>query len=262
VEEVRDLVKSEALEDATPARKCTALSVAAENGHVGVVSLLVEAMANVDCKSSSRQVPAIQLAATYGHAATVAVLVAAGARVNAADELGVTALHAAAGIGATDVVRHLLEGKADVHMKTTGWVSGMAPGATALHYVSMTGHVEVAAALLRARADPHLRVQRPWGATPLHLATVCSAPEPIVRVLVHGRADVNEQTVSWPVPCTPLHLAAIYNNPAAAKALLEASADSSKRTTSVFWFNSTACDVAERYDRRAVLAVLESGGCD
>src|SRR6185369_12405319 len=86
----------------------TALHVAADGGHTGVVDLLVERGADVGCRNDEKRATPLHWAARRGHEKTVRHLVELGAEIGARDRHGMTALHEAAANGRTDVVRVLL----------------------------------------------------------------------------------------------------------------------------------------------------------
>jgi hypothetical protein len=85
------------------------LPLAAENGHLDVVSLLLSAGASCDLGGK----PALMCAATRGHDDVVRSLLSAGATINATDQNGQTALIWATAYGRSEVVRTLLSHGAD-----------------------------------------------------------------------------------------------------------------------------------------------------
>ncbi len=125
----------------------TPLHLAAANANPGIVSLLLAAKVPVDPRSSVGATPlhyasqrierlvakegAWRTFRIYSNAEAVRLLVAAGADVNAvtSDDKKMTPLMLAAAWGLGDVVRALLEAKADVKPKS-------ADGKTALHYAA------------------------------------------------------------------------------------------------------------------------------
>jgi hypothetical protein len=85
------------------------LWVAAQNGQVDVVRLLLEARASVDLARSSDQVTPLLIAASEGHVDVVRLLLEARASVDLAKKDQMTPLWVAASEGHVDVVRLLLE---------------------------------------------------------------------------------------------------------------------------------------------------------
>jgi hypothetical protein len=66
--------------------------------------------------------------------------------------------------------------------------------------------------------------------------------------------------MTFPFYCLPLQNAALLNNPALVAALVDAQADTAKRTTSAWWVHATARDIAKKFGRHASLALLDA--CD
>ena len=99
---------------------------------------------------------------------------------------------------------------------------------TALHLVleHNGNNVEVVKALLKAGADPNVRDK--YGYTPLHVAAWSVGKPEVIQILLAAGAGLEaREDGSWSdcQKCTPLHYAALYNNPAVVEALLEAGAD-------------------------------------
>ena len=117
---------------------------AAEQGHLEVVRLLLEAGAD---KNAAKQygTTALMLAAHNGHLEVVRVLLEAGADKNAARQDEATALMIAAQDGHLEVVQVLLEAEADMNARQDG--------TTALMLAAVCGHLEVVRVLLEAGAD-------------------------------------------------------------------------------------------------------------
>ena len=86
------------------------------------------------------------MAAVNSHPEAIPLLLAQGAGINAADQSGLTALHAAAAMGRTEVVRTLVESGADAAQLT-------ASGLTALSIAEAGGHAEIADFLRTAAAS-------------------------------------------------------------------------------------------------------------
>jgi cytohesin len=101
---------------ATDAGGNTALHVAAENGHIQVVEMLLTA--GVDVAAADRWGrTALFRSVDRGHENMVRMLVEAHANVEAADFKGDTPLHRAASKGYVQIVEILLVAHADVHAK-------------------------------------------------------------------------------------------------------------------------------------------------
>ena len=124
-------------------------------------------------------------AAQEGHTDIVKTLLKARAYVNAANDIGATALWYASGEGHTDIVNMLLEADADMNKTKT---SGTLIGSTALIIASQKGHMDIVEALLKAGAD--LNKEAPFGGvyyTALGFAKKEDYPE-IVKLLIESGA--------------------------------------------------------------------------
>jgi ankyrin repeat protein len=192
----------------------TALMFSAEHGHAAVVSLLLAAGAEVDKADSSGGTPLI-LAAEKGHAAVVSLLLAAGAEVDKADSAGGTPLMLAAEQGHAAVVSFLLAagaelGKAD----SAGW--------TPLVVAAQEGHVDVVTLLLEAGAE--VGKANADGATALIISTEGGHVD-VVTLLLEAGAEVDKANAHG---ATALILAAHYGHAAVVSALLAAGAEVDK----------------------------------
>ena len=124
VEKVRDLLATDpTLVDGKTSDGVTPLLLAAQNGRLEVVRLLLEKGAAVDARSNEGATPLIH-AATKGRLEVVRLLLEKGAAVNAKGNDGLTPLIAAARKGHLEVVRLLLEKDAAVDAKDS---NGLTP---------------------------------------------------------------------------------------------------------------------------------------
>ena len=112
------------------------LQRSAENGHVEVVSALLEAGADIHANNDD----ALRWSAENGHVEVVSALLEAGADIHANND---AALRRSASNGHVEVVSALLEAGADIH---AGYDD-------ALRWSASNGHMEVVSALLEAGAD-------------------------------------------------------------------------------------------------------------
>lgn len=115
----------------------TPVSIAAAQGAGSAVSALLRAGGDPNLRNDSGRT-ALMFAASYGHTAIARDLVDHGADLNTAssDELGWTALIAAACNGRAETVGLLLDRRADAHLKDK-------QGRTALQCATQQGHVDV-----------------------------------------------------------------------------------------------------------------------
>ena len=201
--------------------RMTPLSEACTNGSASLVDLLLKAGANPNTPVATG-VPPIMTCARSGSADAVRILLAGDANVNAKEPAqNQTALMWAAAEHHPDVVRTLIEAKADLQAHTKS-------GFTALHFAAREGDMESARLLLAAgvsiniRSQPDLPPSAADGdqgtplagrraasatvsesATPLLVATL-RAQVPLALFLLEQGADPNINDAGL----TPLHWAA------------------------------------------------------
>jgi ankyrin repeat protein len=122
--------------------------------------------------------------ADEGYTEVVKRLIEAKADVNAANKIGRTALMVASKYGRTEVVKLLIDATADVnHAEKEGW--------TALMWASQKGHTEVVKLLIAAKADVNAADKD--GETSLMRASLRGHIE-LVRILLAAGARVNTDT--------------------------------------------------------------------
>ncbi|MFK7766644.1 MAG: ankyrin repeat domain-containing protein [Mariniblastus sp.] len=166
----------------------TPIQVAAENGHVAMIDLLIQGKAIVDQVSTDGLTPLL-IAANAGHSDVVRSLLNAGADLSRLDETGQSCLHLAAWNGGTEVVAELME---KLSAKEVGNAQGFSKvinaktksGYTALHAAAWNGHAGVAKLLLKAKADPNATDSDGW--TPLHKAAYRGHVEVVKQLLAAG----------------------------------------------------------------------------
>jgi ankyrin repeat protein len=148
------------------------------------------------------------IAAVYGHRGVIAALLDAGADVNAADLNG-TALHRAAANGNLDIVKLLIERKADVNVKMP---FGRHKGATPLFDAARSGNGELVRYLLARSATADAPTEN--GVTPLMIASMEGHAD-VIDALVGSGAFVNATSkpifdltrkTTWTGGWTPLML--------------------------------------------------------
>jgi ankyrin repeat protein len=152
---VRSLLKSGADPNAAQGDGLTALHVAAGEGNLQIVELLIEAGATVDARTNIGAYTPLHLASQSAHIAIVRELLEAGADPRAVTtNTGVTALHLAAkAIGGEGVVKALIDRGAPVN----GLES--AAGQTPLMFAAAYGRTAAVRELLARGADPAIHTQ-------------------------------------------------------------------------------------------------------
>ncbi|CAJ1458417.1 unnamed protein product [Effrenium voratum] len=202
----------------------TPLLVAARNGNLQVVELLLTAKADVNhCDSQERRSPLL-VAAGFGHAAVVRRLIQADAKVDQVDRYGRTPLWVAVAGRCLKVVQILVDAGANLDQgaDASDDVSDVESedGITPMSVAAESGHLRILQCLLKAGADKNkadnLGRSPLWfaaatdhkscvlallkagankdqmnrdGKTPLLVATACASPA-VVRCLVQHGADV------------------------------------------------------------------------
>lgn len=144
---IKQLVKSGLDVDVKGAENATALLVAASHGHVPAVKTLIDLRADAD-HHSDKQLSALHIALLGGKKQVADVLLKSGAGVKM-DELsegGRKHLHAAAAIGHTQLVKVLLDNRADIESPDG---AGFVPVMLATQH----GHMPVVKLLVERRAD-------------------------------------------------------------------------------------------------------------
>lgn len=121
----------------------TALNLAAYNGHLKIVKILLQSGAALQTDDWQ----ALTYAALNGHTEIVEFLIKKGANVNAPSKNGTTALMAAARRGAFDIVKLLVAKKANLHATTDR-------AETAVDIAVKRGNTEIAEYLIAQGALP------------------------------------------------------------------------------------------------------------
>ncbi len=157
----------------------TPMVIAARNGNVEILKMLMEAGARVD--PANTKFSPLRLAADRGHHEVVQMLLRHGAAVDSYEgDEGWTALIWASAGGHVEIVKTLLEEGADVNHTVLGKMT------KALHVAAQNGNTEVVRTLVAHGAEIDACEYR--GLTALHLAAYHGYEE-VVRILLDHGAD-------------------------------------------------------------------------
>ena len=161
----------------------TALHLAVEGGHDGVVRLLLEKGADIEAKDGL-QCTALHSAAKNGRDVVVQLLLKSGANIEAKNDYGKTALHFAAKDGHDVVVQLLLKNEANIETKNKY-------GYTALHSAVKKGHDVVVQRLLKNGANIEAKGRRKRVALHYAIDGLYGGNEGIVRLLLDNGANAS-----------------------------------------------------------------------
>lgn len=188
------------------------LPVAAEEGDLEIVKMLLEHGAEIDAINSEDRT-ALQKASIKGHKAVVAYLLDHGGDVRHADRDGVTSVHLAVQYGFMEIAQLLIDSGADLHCRSNGWApihlchddpemmqcllkngadvndTGK-QGYTALYIAALNNHPEVVKVLLSYNPDLEITHKN---RSALTAATERGNTE-VVRLLLEAGANVNHQS--------------------------------------------------------------------
>jgi ankyrin repeat protein/L-ascorbate metabolism protein UlaG (beta-lactamase superfamily) len=186
------------------------LHLAARNGHMEIVKLLLDAGTDVDCGDSDESTP-LHVAALRRHQDIVAFLLAKGADVNRRDKNGAYGLSFAASGGDSAIVGLILDSGADLNYRGPN-------GETLYHFACPRGLTELFDLLVERGDD--INSATADGMTPLHWAAVRGNVDMVRRMLAAGAAP----SPASPTGVTPLIIAAQRGHLEVGRLLLEAGA--------------------------------------
>ncbi|KAG8084649.1 hypothetical protein GUJ93_ZPchr0010g10693 [Zizania palustris] len=192
------------------ANKRTALHFAAREGRTDACDFLITQLGlPIDPKDDDGETPLIH-ATRQGHLQTASYLLQHGADPSVASSLGATALHHAAGIGNTDLMKLIISNGVDVESESDA--------GTPLIWAAGHGQQEAVKLLLQHNAKTSTETDD--GITPL-LSAVAAGSLPCLEDLIQAGANPNIRAGG----ATPLHIAADSGNVEVINCLLKAGGD-------------------------------------
>lgn len=193
----------------------TPLHIAASEGHVDVLRILVEAKVDINVANNDGT-RAVFMAAQYGYIDALKTLIEAKADLNIPRNDGITSVFMAAQNGHADTLKILGE---------AGGVNFNIPdknGANAIYIAAQNGHEDALQVLLKTNAN--INKSTNMGTTPVCIA-VKNNHTKTAKVLAEAKADLNIPTNDgW----YPIHLATYFDNMAIITLLAEHGADLEK----------------------------------
>ena len=192
----------------------TSVHVAARQGNVNILTLLLEHGGDVDGRGITGQTP-LHRTSENGELEVGRCLLDHGADINVQDHAGWTPLGVATFYGHIEFARMLLRYGASVNVK-------MVPDESSLHVAADRRNIQAVQLLLEYGAEVRARANR--GSTPLHVAAGGSAE--MVRLLLEHGAEVGAEDC---IGITPLHVAAHHGSIEVVRMLFEHGADINAR---------------------------------
>ncbi|KAB7494203.1 Ankyrin-3 [Armadillidium nasatum] len=181
----------------------SSVHLAAANGHVQVIELLLKYKATISSKISS-----LQLGVKNNHVEVVKFLIKNGALINCKDSDGLSPLHISVQNCNVELTNFMIENGANINAKTL-------LGVTPLHLSLQHGFENGFEILLKNNADIHCK--NCAGSNCLHYAANFRGNENIIRKLYSQGLDVNAKDNNNK---TALHLASYFGNSQIVKELL------------------------------------------
>ncbi len=213
----------------------TALQCAAAQGHEDIVQLLIAKGADVDAVNDWGE-SAIDLAMEWDHREIVKLLAAHGADLT---------IHAAAYIGDSNAVQHLLSRGADINAMDEH-------GRTALSLAAGEGNMAVAELLIARGAEVDRGKEDSWLPTPLYAAAE-RGQTGMVKLLIRHGANIHPGTLE---DYTPLHEAARQGHRETVELLIDKGVEVNARAA----WKSTALREAALRGHAGVVEILLTRG--
>lgn len=180
---VNILLKKGVNVNAATFERVTALMVASENGHTGIVKTLLRKGADPNIKDRQQGLNALMLASAGGHTEIVKLLLAYGSDVNEKDSNNqATALIGASAYGYVEIINLLIKKKADPNAKNRD-------GLTSISIAAINGHLGAVKVLIEAGANIDVQDEK-YGANAL-IGSAANGHDAIIKFLLDHGAKVN-----------------------------------------------------------------------
>ena len=230
--------------------KFTPLLVAAKEGHIKIVELLIAQGADVDLKLP------ILGAIKHNQIGIVETLISKGANINLKDKSGRTPLLRAASLDRREIAGLLIANGADVNTKDN-YTS------TPLYAAAVSGYKEVAALLIAEGANVNAIIRSRGAPTPLDAAeSVSQSYSPELKAALNETAALlrkhGGKTSNWLKAAESIHMAAIAGHIEAVKKHLAAGTDVNAKD----YVRMTPLHCAAIYGHKEVVELLIAEGAD
>lgn len=221
----------------------TPTHIAAENGNLDILKLLIDKDVNIEAENNNECTP-LHLAAKNGHAEAFQFLIKNRSNYRAIDKYSNNTLHYAVKGGSLDIVELLLERGFNKDTRNNN-SKNIHMGVTPLQIAVKKGHLEIVKTLIKSGANFKVLIQYNTQSinkenNPLHTAARKGYTEIANYLVLEKQMDVNARN-DWDL--TPLHFAAINGNLDIVKLLIDNRANVEAKS-STYYYTSTPLSLA------------------
>lgn len=209
-------------------------------GNLNALRAMIDYFKDVEIKDEEGNTPLIFAVMSENLASTISLL-GMGANPNAQNKYGVSPLHVAAQISATDYVSALINRGADVNIKDEN-------GETPLMIAAQKDNINIVEILVKQGADINAKMKN--GNTALHFAAKNGSENAAYLLLTYGAETDPENYKGY----TPLMEAALVNNTVVPSLLIKAGASTTKQDIT----GKTPTQIASQSGYKEVAEVIDS----